>query len=213
MGRYASDSGGGNFKPAPEGNHIARCIGVIDIGTHHDEYPPGKPNVRNQVIVRWELPNELEEFDGEKKPMLVSKFYTNSLNEKANLRKDLESWRAKAFTTPELLKFDLMSIIGKACTVSVVHTEGDRAKVVSVAALPKGTSCPKQMNPSMSFWIDEWNENVFRSLPVGFQRMVEESDEYKKMWEGRDRSGPPAGSKVLVGEPDEEQQIEDDIPF
>jgi hypothetical protein len=204
MGRWASDTGGSSFKPAPEGNHIARCIGIVDIGTHHGEYQ-GKPNVRNQVIVRWELPNEQEEFDGVKKPMIVSKFYTNSLSEKANLRKDLESWRAKAFTTPELLKFDLMAILGKACTVSVVHTESDRAKVVSVAALPKGTSCPKAFNPLVSFWIDEWNEDVFRSLPTGFQHMIEESDEYKAMWEGRDRAGPPAGSTVILGEPEDEE--------
>jgi len=130
-------------------------IAVIDIGTQHGEYPPGKPNARNQIIVRWELPNELEEFDGVNKPLIVSKFYTNSLNEKANLRHDLESWRAKAFSTQELMKLDLMSIIGKACTVSIVHTESGKAKVVSVSALPKGTICPKQFNPAVSFWIDE----------------------------------------------------------
>jgi hypothetical protein len=213
MGRYASETGSSSFKPAPAGSHVARAIAVVDIGTHHDEYQ-GKPNVRNQVIVRWELPNELEEFDGVKKPLIVSKFYTNSLNPKANLRHDLEAWRTKNFTTEELMKFDLMSILGKACTVSIVHTESGKAKVVSVSALPKGTSCPKQFNPSLAFWIDEWNEETFRSLPVGFQNLISDSDEYKAMWEGRDRSGPPAGATAAVGElADEEREIEDDIPF
>ena len=213
MGRYASETGGSSFKPAPAGNHAARCIAVLDIGTQHDEYD-GKPSVKNQVIVRWELPHELEEFDGVKKPLIVSKFYTNSLNPKANLRHDLEAWRTKNFSTEELMKFDLMSILGKACTVTVVHTNTGKAKVVAVAALPKGMSCPKQYNPSVSFWIDEWNEDVFRGLPKGFQTLITESDEYKAMWEGRDRSGPPAGSTVVAGElADEEREIEDDIPF
>lgn len=213
MGRYASETGGSSFKPAPAGSHVARAIAVVDIGTHHDEYQ-GKPNVRNQVIVRWELPNELEEFDGVKKPLIVSKFYTNSLSPMANLRHDLEAWRAKAFTALELVKFDLMSILGKACTISIVHTESGKAKVVSVSALPKGTVCPKQFNPAVSFWIEEWNEEVFRELPKGFQTLISESDEYKKMWEGRDRSGPPTGTTMVVGElADEEREIDDDIPF
>lgn len=179
MGRYASDAGGGDFKQAPQGNHVARCIALIDLGTHHDEYE-GKPIVRNQVMVRWELPNEMEEFSGERKPMIVSKFYTNSLSEKANLRKDLESWRSRAFTIEELMKFDLMNILGKPCMLSVVHTEKGKAKVASVAALPKGFDCPPQFNQSVSFWIDEWDQAKFDKLPKFYQEQIMDSDEYKK---------------------------------
>ena len=57
MGRYAKDAGGGDFAPAPAGNHIGRCIKVIDLGTQHSEYQ-GKPTVRNQVFIQWELCEE-----------------------------------------------------------------------------------------------------------------------------------------------------------
>lgn len=204
MGRYASDTGGGDFKQAPEGNHVARCIGIVDIGTHHGEYQ-GTPTVRNQVIVRWELPFETEVFEGVEKPLIVSKFYTNSLSEKANLRKDLESWRAKAFTNEELLKFDLMKILGTPCTVSVVHNEKGKAKVVGVAAIPKGTTCPSQINPSSSFWIDEWDDNKFAALPAGFQKLITESDEYKESF--TPPSQRSAKQAVAAG------VDEDDIPF
>ncbi len=203
MGRFASDSGGGDFKQAPEGNHVARCIGIVDIGTHHGEYQ-GAPTVRNQIIVRWELPFETEEFDGQQKPLIVSKFYTNSLSEKANLRKDLESWRAKAFTVPELMSFDLMNILGAPCTVSVVHNEKKKAKVVGVAAVPKGTTCPPQFNPSSSFWIDEWNDEAYRALPEGFQKLIAESDEYKAAF-------TPPGQRAAKQEA--KADLDDDIPF
>ena len=38
MGLIARDSGGGDYKPAPAGNHIARCVQVIDLGTQVVEY-------------------------------------------------------------------------------------------------------------------------------------------------------------------------------
>ena len=154
MGRYAQDTGGGDFKQAPEGNHVARCVGIVDIGTHHGEYQ-GAPTVRNQIIVRWELPYETDIFEGQEKPLIVSKFYTNSLSEKANLRRDLESWRSRSFTTEELMKFDLMAILDKPCAVSVVHSENGKAKVVSVAALPvteptKPVATQRNWSPDMA---------------------------------------------------------------
>src|SRR5262245_48255351 len=111
MGRYASDTGGGDFKPAPEGTHVARCIGIVDIGTHDNEYQ-GKKSKQNQIIIRWELP--MEQMDGFDKPapMIVSGWFTNSLGEKANLRKALEAWRSKVFSVEELKRFDLNNIVG-----------------------------------------------------------------------------------------------------
>lgn len=205
MGRFASDTGGGDFTPAPEGTHIARCVELIDIGTHHGEYQ-GAPTVRNQVIVRWELPGETIDIDGKPQPMLVSKFYTNSLGEKANLRADLIAWRGKAFTPEELMKFDLMAVLGKPCLLTVVHNEKGKAKVSAVSGLPKGMTCPPQTNPSKAFWIDEWNGDTngepFASLPKGFQELVRQSDEYKEM------NSPTGGADRAPQGVDT-----DDIPF
>ena len=52
-----ADSGGKEFTPAPVGNHPARCIGIIDLGTQTGEWQ-GKPLVRRQCVLQWELPNE-----------------------------------------------------------------------------------------------------------------------------------------------------------
>lgn len=205
MGRFASDTGGGDFTPAPEGTHVARCIELIDIGTHHGEYQ-GAPTVRNQVIVRWELPNETIDIDGKPQPMIVSKFYTNSLGEKANLRADLTAWRGRAFTPEELMKFDLMNILGKPCLLTVVHNDKKKAKVSAVSGLAKGMECPKQVNPSKSFWLDEWNGDTngdpFASLPKGFQELIKQSDEFKEL------NSPGTREPAFVDHPET-----DDIPF
>ncbi len=210
MGRTASDTGGGDFQPAPEGTHVARCIELIDIGTHHGEYQ-GEPTVRNQVIVRWELPNETIDSDGKPEPMLVSKFYTNSLGEKANLRKDLVAWRGKEFTTQELMGFDLQNILGKPCLVTVVHNEKRKAKVTAVSGLPKGTKCQDAANKIKAFWIDEWDGDTdsapFADLPKGFKDLIMQSDEFEAMFDNTPEVVTTGGGTKHVDD------FADDIPF
>lgn len=202
MGRHAQDTGGGDFQQAPAGTHIARCCKLIDIGTHHGEYQ-GAPTVRNQVIVQWEIPGETIKIEGEDKPLIVSKFYTNSLSEKANLRKDLESWRARQFSVEELLKFDLMKLLGVPAMLTIVHNEKAKAKVASVSALPKGVSCPPGVNMPEAFWIDEWDQQKFEALSPGFRKMVEDSDEFKA------KHGAPHREASAETQKD----LDDDIPF
>ncbi len=191
MGRYASDTGE-MFEQAPAGNHVARCIALIDLGTQHGEYQ-GKPNTRNQVLIRWELSNELMT-DGN--PFSVSRFYTNSLSEKANLRKDLESWRGRAFTADELTRFDLQSILGKPCMLNVVQNDKGRAVVSSIATIPKGMSAPDCINAPFAFWIDEWDEAVFEAIPEGLKKIIAASDEFKSR-----------------GKPQKQEEAEADIVF
>lgn len=203
MGRYAKEGGGGNFTPAPAGTHVARCIRLVDIGTHHGEFQ-GEPNVRNQIIVVWELPNETVEIGGEMKPVTVSKFYTNSLHEKAGLRRDLESWRARPFTKEELGRFDLEAVLGAACMLSIVHTDKGKAKVVGVSKVPRGMDVPEAFHPTDAFWIEEWDDDKYEALSDGFKKLIEESDEYKARSAPRyNGSAPtaPGGS------------LSDDIPF
>jgi len=191
MGRYASDNGG-DFTPAPAGTHRAVCVELIDLGTQHGEYQ-GKPVARNQIIIRWELSDELME-DGQ--PYLVSGFYTNSLSEKSKLRPLLESWRGRPFTEEELVKFDLQNILGAPCLISVVHKE-NRARVAAASALPKGMERPQPRNPLKTFWIDAWDQAAFDALPEGFRKLIMRSDEYGALVSG----GPSKPTD------------DDDIPF
>lgn len=202
MGRYAKETGGGDFAQAPAGTHAARCIRLIDIGTHHGEFQ-GKPTVRNQLIAQFELPDETVEVEGQQKPFIVSKFYTNSLHEKSNMRKDLEGWRGRPFTVEELLRFDVQTILGQPCILSIVHTDEGKAKIASIAKPMKGMSIPPAVNKVDSFWIEEWDDNKFAALPEGFKKLIVASDEYKE------NLAPPGPSHNATAQGVDD----DDIPF
>lgn len=199
MGRYAKE--GGSFTPCPAGLHVARCIKLIDLGTQHGEYE-GKPNIRQQVVVQWEVPGETIDTDDGPQPMIVSKFYTNSLGERANLRTDLESWRGRAFSPEELGGFDLEKILGHPGMVNVIHNEKGKAQVKGVMPLPKGTTCPPAVNKPTAFWVEPWDDNAYLQLPDGFRKIIAQSDEFLAL----NGTGKPAvKAPATVGD--------DDIPF
>lgn len=186
-----ADSGGGDFEPAPIGNHIARCVKVIDLGTQKGEYQ-GTPLIRRQVTIAWELPGELmTEGAGKGKPFLVSKTYTASLSEKATLRKHLESWRGRAFTADELKGFDSKNILMKPCMLSILHTEKGKAQVSGVAAVPKGLEVPAQVNKSVYFSLepDEFSLEVYESLGKWHKETIAQSPEFIHAMRGGDEQG------------------------
>lgn len=122
MGLILSDKSGGNFQPAPAGTHRAVCVDVVDLGQVETQYGT-KPMLR----LVWEIEERMD--DG--RPFIVSKRYTQSLNEKATLRHDLESWRGKPLTGDELAGFDTEKLIGAPALVNVMHRNGEAGKVWS----------------------------------------------------------------------------------
>ncbi len=169
---------GSTFTPAPAGTHVARCIGVISLGTQQPNSP--QFNAAFKVMLIWELPNEMLGDSG--KAMTVSAEFTCSLGEKANLRHILESWRGRAFTKEELAGFDVNTVLDKPCMVSVIHKESAKgrtyAAVNAVTTLPKGTTCPARVNPLQLFEIEHGRNEVFKALPEFVQNKIAASDEW-----------------------------------
>ena len=168
---------GGNdeYEKPSAGSVAARCYGIIDLGTQHGEYA-GEKYTKHEVMILWELDEKMT--DG--KPFVVNKRYTASLNEKANLRKDLESWRSRAFTDEELAGFDLSTIIEKPCMLTITLTEKGYAKVVGVSPLPKGLNAPELQNETINFTIDQLGDNdVVSKIYPWVQKIIAESDEGK----------------------------------
>src|SRR5689334_6354597 len=118
MAIMASAKGGQDFAPAPAGTHAAVCCDVIDLGMLEVTFG-GKTKSQHKVNIVWQI----EELRDDGKPFNVRKRYTLSLHEKASLRKDLESWRGKAFTAEELAGFDLEALIGVGCMLNIIHKE------------------------------------------------------------------------------------------
>lgn len=124
------------FTPAPNGVHQGVCVDVIDKGIVEVTYA-GKTKKQHKVSLAWQL-NETRD-DG--KRFLVYKRYTLSLNEKATLRKDLESWRGRPFTRDEEMGFDVESVLGANALLNVQQKESNGktyANVIAVTPLVKG---------------------------------------------------------------------------
>ena len=121
----AASDPGRTFTPAPAGPQPAVCSAVFDIG---EEWSEKYNKLSHKVVIFWELAEAME--DG--RPFMLSCKYTASLSEKANLRRDLEAWRGRAFTSDELKGFDLAKLVGVNCTLNVMHQTGTDGKVRAV---------------------------------------------------------------------------------
>lgn len=195
----------------PAGNYIARCYQMLEIG-HVSENVMGTMKTLQKVRIGWELPEELKVFDPAKgeQPLVISKEYTLSMNEKANLRKDLKSWRGQDFSEDEAKSFDITKLLGKPCMLNIIHVNGksDPSKVYEqisgITALPKSVKCPAQINKSMMLCYDNFDWDLFNSLPEFLQTKIKGSEEYQAM--------QSPGSKNIP-EPEEITEPIDDLPF
>lgn len=144
--------------PQPDaGMHQAVCVFVNNIGTHKSEYQ-GKTIYKKQVVISWEIDQKISGGESDGKPFMVSKFYTLSLHEKAELRKDLEAWRGRQFGEDELSGFDLKNLIGANCYLNLVETDRGKRKIASIMPIKKTDAklSPTMDKPSPNFqaWID-----------------------------------------------------------
>jgi hypothetical protein len=161
---------------------------MIDLGTREEEIL-GQKKVVHKIRITFELPTELKVFNPEKgeQPCVISKEFTLSMNEKANLRAFLTSWRGKAFTEEEASAFDVTKLLGVPCLLNVIHKQGrkDPTKVfdeiASATPMPKGMVCPPQVNPTFEFSHSEWDWEKFNGLPNFLQEKIKQSEEYKAL--------------------------------
>jgi hypothetical protein len=111
----ASEHSGESFVPAPAGLHRAICCDVVDLGM-----VTGQFGTKHLVRLIWQTEAAMP--DG--KPYLVDRRYTLSLDDRANLRRDLEAWRGRPFNLTEAAGFDLERLIGVPCALLVTHKPG-----------------------------------------------------------------------------------------
>lgn len=211
MGLTAKE-GGGSFQQPPVGTHLARCIRLIDIGTQKKEFN-NKVKWAPQVIIAWELPHEMMEATDEHpaRPFVVSKFYTMSLDKKANLRKHLASWRGRDFTPEELKGFDLRNILDKPCMLSIILNEKEKAIVDAVMSVMKGTTLPPRHHELEAFDLEQWMKGdptmnaLFSSFSEKMQELIKGCQEVQEAGSYTDEPPHPADG--------EEFDPDSDIPF
>lgn len=200
-----AENNGTNFVLMPAGNHLARCYAMVHIGTIKEETGIYAGKESNKVRISWETPHECHDFGKGLEPFSISQEFTLSMNEKATLRKILESWRGKPFNEEQAKAFDITKLLGVPCMINVIHkkskTSGkERAEIASIAAVPKGTECPAQVNPTFELSYDNWNTALFDTLPDFLKNKIRSSKEYAAM------SAPATEAAPATAETD-------DLPF
>lgn len=209
----ASEKGGGDFTPAPVGTHLARCIGVVSLGTQKPSSPTFNPQFK--IMLTFELPNELLPDTKEPMAMTVNKEFSCSLSKKANLRGALESWRGRVFTQEELDGFDVVKVLGAPCMLGVIHKTsskgGTYADVSSISALPKGMQAVPQTNPSVHYEIEMGRNDVFQKLPEWIRKKIEQCEE----WTSKSPSSPAgkAQAEQQQATPTSLEEEADNCPF
>jgi hypothetical protein len=197
-----------NFIQAPVGNHVGRCVSVIDIGTQRQEFQ-GEVTYSRQVIVRFELPTELvpEGNKGAGKPFVVQRYYSAKLSRKASLRKDLEAWQGRELAHAELKDFDPSSLLGRTALVNVGRTVTDRAKVVGLSPVPKGLIVTPQVNTSVYFSLepDEFVAATFADFGDGLKELIMKSPEYMRARHAEEQRENQRANEAAADD--------DDIPF
>jgi hypothetical protein len=222
-----SNSDRKQFQIAPAGTHLARLYRIIDLGTQMREFE-GKVTMNRKAKFFFELHGDDAEgkplltTDG--KPLIQSKEYTVSLNEKANLRRDLEAWRGKAFTNKELGNgedyeyakdeprgFSIKSVLGHFCMVNISHrqkgdmTYADLKGVSAVPSIYKKQGLPEGVNTTMIFTLDKFDQNMFDSLSENIKETIRKSPEYRSIGEQSKTYQEASGGSVT--------DMDDDVPF
>lgn len=153
----AKESSGEQFSDCPIGVAPAIACDVVDLGEvktpfKHDKGPKaGQDKWAHQIAIVFQVDaEEVDEATGEATPVRrtdglmhrLSKYYTLSLSELSNLRKDLDRWRGKAFTDDELSNgWDVENVIGAQCRLNIMLSDKGKPYIESV--LPRDRRDPK----------------------------------------------------------------------
>lgn len=158
---------------------------------------------QRKAIIVWNIVGETVKVNDEELPRVMSKEYTMSLGEKSTLRKDLEAWRGKPFSTEELQGFDLKNILNVPCQLQINQQEKNGKTYVNIAAImaiPKGMTVAPVDNTYIFDTYDNttWNnydkianwikEKIKKGLNLAETQLdiyIKEYEEMKKEEEGK----------------------------
>lgn len=136
------------FTPHSEGQHAVVCVDVVNLGVNVESFP-GKPprEVAKVALVFASGERHEQVVDGDRPLKIVTVEMAQSANEKANLRKFLESWRGKSYTAEQAeAGLPITKLYGHPALVSIEHvlTRAKRrfAKIVSIGPLPAAMPKP-----------------------------------------------------------------------
>lgn len=161
------------------GLHKARCIRVIDRGTHKSER---YGNYSHQLMIMFELPEtEITEGEAKGQPFSVCIFPNLTIGEKSNLRKYIVGWLGRGITAQEEEDgFDVMSLLDKTAYLNIIHNESNGQTYANVASISplKDEECPARINDLQKFDLDNFDQAEFDALSEKMQEYIKLSREW-----------------------------------
>lgn len=173
----------------PENQYQAVCVDVIDLGLVENKQF-GK--VQHKGAIVWQL-NATNPKTGRRYE--VSRKFTISMHEKAELRKFLGQWRGKSYTDAEAQAgVPVDKLEGVNALITIEHTSKDGktyANILSIGPIPKGLpTIAAEKYTRADFWKEDKN---------GAQKAAT-----------RDAGAPPPSDEDFPAALHDE---EDDLPF
>lgn len=178
MSLIAKNEGNVNIEKLEDGVYPAVSSMIIDLGMQRSIIDD---KVRRKFMMIWNIVDEFIEVNGEKLPRIITKEYTLSLNEKSNLRKDLQAWRGKPFTSEELEGFDIKNVLNKGCQLQIINEEKNGktyTNIASIMGLPKG-AIVNELSKTTEFYIEDretWNN--LNNVPKWIIEKIKKSENF-----------------------------------
>jgi hypothetical protein len=196
-----------NFIGVPAGMHLARCYRIVDKGTQKGFQDKLQPTVMLQFEIHGEDENGKPLVTADGRPLSQSKSYNCTLAEKSNLRKDLQMWRGKEFTSAELKGFELKNVLGHWAMLTIAIKEGKGgtySKIEAISPVPRSVKemgLPQGVNPTQVFDIENPDMEMFDTFSEKLKSDIMSAPE----WSGSKES-KSAPSFDATG-------LDDSIPF
>lgn len=195
---YKSSGGGSNYTPE-EGIQKAVIVQVVGLGLQ--KIPPYKGQEKepaHKVRITYELIDEVRDFDGTEKPLIVSEEFKISSDERSNCFKRLNS------IDPGMKKTggDLTKLVGAPVILTISHKEGEGKHAgktftnidAVTKAKPKDGVDTDTFNDQFSYTPEAHDDKLWDKLPDFVKEKIQSRLD-------KDNTQP------------DEPEFDDDIPF
>lgn len=169
----------------PTGPHPAILYGIVDLGTHKEDYK-GTPKENRKVKFLFELPLFQQVFyqDGDMMPSVVTHKLNNVFSERSNLKKFVEDALGITLTENDYNGgYDIGKLLGKAFIIHIEHAPNkkDPKKVwENIKAIEPITERSKQIYAFQ--WDDVVNINPYLTFVIDPEMKNFNSDSFARLW-------------------------------
>jgi len=182
MGLKARSTGGNKGEQAPAGTHMARLVGLVDLGHQPGYVYEGKQvESKFKILFLYELVDTAME-DG--RPFWVEESVNVSDYEPKQKGKVSSTMMLRVRT---LDGYDgvsdngnnLAALIGKTCMVTSYQKDNGYAAIQTVAGMPQGMNVTELKNTPVTFNMDETDVDTFLKFPEWRQTNIKRALDFE----------------------------------